>query len=205
MASWAELKDLVDLPRARPGRDRKTVRLLLHNKSPLSLYLSLTSEPYLSVCKKRNPTDLGKRPLLPKVQSRDIYEIILSCELLNAYYLANASPLWPNMSTQHKRSIMRVTGIYLSLHVDTNCVPSVHFPKFPLSHCFNPNRRFSALLTASSCSQLQAHWPPVMRQEPRTNVSQDNFVHYAGKGTSATTVGNTPPKDKLQTKLPPSS
>lgn len=181
--------------------------MLLHNKSPLSVYLSLTSGFSLSVCKKRNPTDLGKRPLLPKVQSRDMYELILSRELLNAYYLANPRVLYGQTCQHSIREIssesLESTSAYKL--VDTNCVHSVHFPKFPLNYCFNHNRRFSKLLTASSYSQLQADWPPVVRQEPRTNVSKINFVYYAGKGTSATRASTTIPKDKLQTKLLPNS
>lgn len=76
-------------PRATPGRDRKTVHSLLHNEHPF-LHLSLTSEPYLLVCKKESLIGLEKRPFLPKAQSTDIYEIIKSCQVLNTNYMANS-------------------------------------------------------------------------------------------------------------------
>lgn len=136
-----------------------------------------------------------------------MYELILSRELLKAYYLANPRVLYGQTCQHSIREIssesLESTSAYRL--VDTNCVHSVHFPKFPLNYCFNHNRRFSKVLTASSCSQLQADWPPVVRQEPRTNVSKINFVYYSGKGTSATTASTTIPKGKLQTKLLPNS
>lgn len=85
----SELEDLVCLPKAGPGRERKTgVHSPLHGVSPLSL--PIFNFWTLPLCQQgKKSVGLRKRPLLPKSQRKDIYEIILSCQQLSTHNVAN--------------------------------------------------------------------------------------------------------------------